>query len=216
MANSQQKNHPNERMNTTTVARDGVAAARRATSSAKSDTRAPSDARVTATPASAARGSEGASAGRELRGEVAGEAATAARRVAARRGLCRVRGEDEASARGVWGGGERVTRGALGMTESRSARDEEEGAKKREKRDERTHPRAVARSRCAPGRATRALVAAAMARARTNVMGPPSPFTGSSDRPNPQKKTKVHQPGFEPGTFCVLSRRHNQLDHRCL
>lgn len=31
-----------------------------------------------------------------------------------------------------------------------------------------------------------------------------------------QKKTKIHQPGFEPGTFCVLSRRHNQLDHRCL
>ena len=26
----------------------------------------------------------------------------------------------------------------------------------------------------------------------------------------------IHQPGFEPGTFCVLSRRHNQLDHRCL
>ena len=40
-----------------------------------------------------------------------------------------------------------------------------------------------------------------------------NPCTKSVGTP---KKTKVHQPGFEPGTFCVLSRRHNQLDHRCL
>ena len=121
MANSQQKNHPNERMNTTAVLRDGVAAARRATSAAKSDTRVPSDARVTATPASASRGSEGASAGRELRGEVAGAAATVVRRAAARRGLCSGRGEDGASAH-VQYGGERVTRGAFGMAESRGPR----------------------------------------------------------------------------------------------
>jgi len=30
------------------------------------------------------------------------------------------------------------------------------------------------------------------------------------------KWQKVFQPGFEPGTSCVLSRRHNQLDHRNL
>jgi len=124
MANSQQKNHPNERMNTTAVLRDGVAAARRATSAAKSDTRVPSDARVTATPASAARGSEGASAGRELRGEVAGAAATAARRGAARRGLsfggegARTR-RQRVARRAVR---ERVTRGALGMGVSCRAR----------------------------------------------------------------------------------------------
>jgi hypothetical protein len=44
------------------------------------------------------------------------------------------------------------------------AGDEEEGAKARDKEDGRTHPRAVARSRRAAGRATHALVAAAMAR----------------------------------------------------
>ena len=167
MANSQQKNHPNERMNTTAVLRDGVAAARRATSAAKSDTRVPSDARVTATPASAARGSEGASAGRELRGEVAGAAATAARRGAARRGLSFERGgEDEASARGTQGGAR--ARDTWCSRDDGSvlsgAGDEEEGAKARDKEDGRTRLRAVARSRRAAGRATHALVAAAMAR----------------------------------------------------
>ena len=38
----------------------------------------------------------------------------------------------------------------------------------------------------------------------------------NAKRKTTKRKTKVHQPGFEPGTFCVLSRRHNQLDHRCL
>ena len=44
------------------------------------------------------------------------------------------------------------------------AGDEEEGAKARDKEDGRTRLRAVARSRRAAGRATHALVAAAMAR----------------------------------------------------
>ena len=174
MANSQQKNHPNERMNTTAVLRDGVAAARRATSAAKSDTRVPSDARVTATPASASRGSEGASAGRELRGEVAGAAATAARRGAARRGLSfGGEGEDEASARGTRGGARARDTWCCSRDGSvlSGAGDEEEGAKARDKEDGRTHPRAEARSRRAAGRATHALVAAAMARCECRGFG---------------------------------------------
>ena len=98
MANSQQKNHPNERMKKTSVFRDADADARRDTSSAKSETRVPSDARVTATPASAARGSEGASGERELRKDGAA-AATAARR-RERAGSVVRGGEVRASARG--------------------------------------------------------------------------------------------------------------------
>ena len=51
------------------------------------------------------------------------------------------------------------------------AGDEEEGAKARDKEDGRTHPRAVARSRRAAGRATHALVAAAMARCECRGFG---------------------------------------------
>jgi hypothetical protein len=75
-------------MNTTTVFFEEEASAREAIWSA-SETFVPSDARVTVTPASAASGSEGASAGGALRGEVAGAPATAARRGATRRGLGR-------------------------------------------------------------------------------------------------------------------------------
>ena len=28
-------------------------------------------------------------------------------------------------------------------------------------------------------------------------------------------RTKVQRPGIEPGTYAVLKRRHNQLDHHC-
>ena len=29
------------------------------------------------------------------------------------------------------------------------------------------------------------------------------------------KTNKLHPPGIEPGTYCVLGSRHNQLDHGC-
>ena len=144
MANSQQKNHPNERMKKTSVFRAGDAAPRRDTSSAKSETRVPSDARVTATPASAARGSEGASGGRELREEVAGAAATAARRHEARRGLSF--GAGRSGRQRVAKTRERVTRGAslaLSMAASRAAL-----ATGRTRRRSRRRGRAHAPARC--------------------------------------------------------------------
>ena len=179
MANSQQKNHPNERMNTTAVLRDGVAAARGAPRARRiGHARAVRRARVTATPASAARGSEGrvrgegAQGGGRGRGGDRGGDRGAARRGAAGSVVRRGGGEDEASARGTQGGARaRDTWCSRDGSVLSGAGDEEEGAKARDKEDGRTHPRAVARSRRAAGRATHALVAAAMARCECRGFG---------------------------------------------
>jgi hypothetical protein len=160
MANSQQKNHPNERMKYTTavfLVPDDMASSKWS----RNSTALPSDARTTLTPVKASNGSLGASAGGADREEVLGAAADEVTRDEAR-GLGLGSGVGSGGSATGFRRNERVTRAVgdeMAMIEGCARKDENrEGQRVPEKQ---THP--TKRGRSAAGRATRARIAAAMA-----------------------------------------------------